>query len=106
MIEKKYTTIERQCLAIVFLVKTIMYCILLNLVVFFVDHMTIKYLVNKANLNGRFSKWLILLEEFDYIIKYKLGRMHIQANYLLQLSKIIDDASNNNILIDENIFNV
>ena len=39
-----------------------------NPTVFFVDHMAIKYLVNKAELSGRLARWVILLEEFDYTV--------------------------------------
>lgn len=41
--------------------------------VFFVDHMALKYLVNKPNFNGRLARWIFLLEQFDYTIEYKLS---------------------------------
>ena len=48
-----------------------------NHVVFFVDLMTIRYLVNKADMSGRLARWVLLLEEFDYTVEYKLCRMHL-----------------------------
>ena len=78
---------ERDCLAMVFSVKKFRHYLNCNPVVFFVDHMAIKYLVNKPELSGRLARWVLLLEEFDYTVEYKLGRMHLQAIHLSRLSK-------------------
>ena len=64
-----------------------------NLVVFYVDHMAIKFLVNKAELSGRLARWILLLEEFDYTMEYKLGRMHLQTDHLSMLSEEIGSSS-------------
>ena len=48
--ERNYST-ERECLAIIFLVKKIIHYLICNPMIFLVDHMAIKYLVNKAKLN-------------------------------------------------------
>ena len=52
-----------------------------NPVVFFVDLMAIKYLLNKAELSGRLARWVLLLKEFDYTVEYKPGRMHLQTDH-------------------------
>ena len=59
----------------------------------FVDHMAIKYLVNKAELSGRLARWVLLLQEFDYTVEYKPGRMHLQANHFSRLSKEVGISS-------------
>jgi hypothetical protein len=69
------------------MLKKIWHYLLLNPMVFFVDHMALRYLVNKPDLSGRLTCWIFLLEEFDYIVEYKPGRMHKQAYHLLRLSK-------------------
>ncbi len=40
------------------------------------DHKALTYLVNKSNPNGRFARWLLLMEEFDIDIIHCLGRWH------------------------------
>lgn len=69
--ERNYTTTERECLAMIFLVKKYCHYLLLNKVVFLVDHMAIKFLVNKPKLNGQLAWWLLLLAEFYYIVYHK-----------------------------------
>ena len=102
--ERNYSTTERECLAMVFLVKKFRHYLVCNLVVFFVDHMAIKFLVNKAGLSGRLARWILLLEEFDYIVVYKARRMHLQADHL---SRLLDEAGSSPVddsLRDDNIF--
>ena len=58
--------------------------------------MALRYLVNKPNLSGKFALWILLLSKFDYIVQYKLGKMHLQVDHLSCLStevgtKDIDD---------------
>ena len=85
--ERIYSTTERKCLAMVFSVKKFRHYLICNPVVFFVDHMAIKYLINKAELSGRLARWVLLLEEFDYTMEYKPGRMHLRADHLSRLSE-------------------
>ena len=54
--ERNYSTIERECLAMVFFVKKFRHYLICNPVVFFVDHRAIKYLVNNAKLSGRLAR--------------------------------------------------
>ena len=63
--ERNYSTTERECLAMVFSVKKFPHYLMCNPAVFFVDHMIINFLVNKAELNRRLARWILLLEEFD-----------------------------------------
>ncbi len=81
-VEHNYTTIERECLAMVFSVKKFRHYLLMNFVVFFVDHMALKYIVNKPDLNGRLTHWVLLFIEFDYIVKYKPRSLHKQVDHL------------------------
>lgn len=42
--------------------------------VLYTDHSDIKYLANKPVTNGRVTRWLILLQEFDIKIKGRPGK--------------------------------
>jgi hypothetical protein len=75
-VEHNYTTTKRECLTMVFSVKKFRHYLLMNLIVFFVDHMALRYIINKPDLSGRLVHWVLLLTKFDYIIKYKLGSLH------------------------------
>jgi hypothetical protein len=51
-----------------------------NKCVFYVDHMALVYLVNKPQMLGRITRWLLLLLEYEFTIVYKLGKTHVVAN--------------------------
>lgn len=82
--EKNYSTTERECLAMVFSVKKFRHYLLSNKVVFYVDHLAIKYIVNNPELSGRLARWVLLLQEFDYTVEYKPGSAHKQAEIAMR----------------------
>jgi len=47
-----------------------------------VDHQVLSYLVNKPIITSRITKWLLLLQEFDFKIIFKLSRVHFLPNQL------------------------
>ena len=88
----------------VFSVKKLRHYLICNPVVFFVDHMAIKYLVNKAERSGRLARWVLLLEEFDYIVEYKPGRMHLMADHLSRLLEEMGTSPIDDKFINDNLF--
>ena len=104
--EKNYTTTERECLAMIFSVKKFRHYLLLNPVRFYVDHIAIRYLVNKPDLSGRLARWVLLLEEFDYQVEYKPGKMHKQADHLSRLSEEENKEPIDDNLVDESLFHI
>ena len=60
--KRNYSTMEKGCLAMVFSVKKFRHYLICNLVVFFVDHMAIKYL-DKVELSGKLARWVLLLRK-------------------------------------------
>ena len=102
--ERNYSTTERECLAMVFSVKKFRHYLICNPMVFFIDHMAIKYLVNKVELSGRLARWVLLLEKFDYTVEYKPGRMYLQADNLSRLSEEMGSSPIDDRLVDDNLF--
>ncbi len=51
-----------------------------NKFVFYVYHMAQVYLVNKPHVLGKITKWLLLLLKYDFIVMYKLSKIHVIAD--------------------------
>jgi hypothetical protein len=61
------------------------HCLLGKKIVFYVDHMSLEYLVNKPHVFGRIAIWLSLFLEYEFIAVYKFGRTHVAADVLSRL---------------------
>ena len=59
--EKRYTTIEKEVLSVVYACKKFQHYLLGYWIVFHTDHDSFKYLVNKPNLSRRIARWILLL---------------------------------------------
>jgi hypothetical protein len=56
-----------------------------NKFVFYLDHMALVYLVNKPQVLGRITRWLLLFLEYEFTIVYKPGRTHVVVDVLSKL---------------------
>jgi hypothetical protein len=84
--ECNYTTTKKEALAMVYALKKYRQYLLGNKFVFFIGHMVLVYLVNKLQVSWWIAKWLLLFLEYDFIVVYKLRKIHRVANALSQLS--------------------
>ncbi len=45
------------------------------------DHATIRYLMNKPDVNAHIIRWLLLLQQFDLTIIDKLGKENVVVDF-------------------------
>ena len=80
--ERKYTTMEREALAVIYACKKFRHYLLGYRIIFHTDHDSLKYLVNKLDLSGRIARWILLLQEFNYEVIVKPRKANANADYL------------------------
>ena len=80
--ERKYTTTEREALAVVYAYKKFRHYLLGYRIIFHTDHDSLKYPVNKSDLSGWIARWILLLQEFNYKVMVKSGKSNSNADYL------------------------
>ena len=51
----------------------------------FTGHSTLNYLVNKPLLGGEICRWLLLFQEYDFEIIFKLGNLNVAPNHLSRI---------------------
>jgi len=85
-VKKNYTTTKKEALTMIYVVKKFKHYSLGNSFIFFVDHQTLLYLVNKLTVSSWIAKWLLMLQEFDFKVVYKLGQVHFLPNHLFRIS--------------------
>ena len=70
------------------------------------DHSAIRFLMNKPVTNGRITRWLLLLQEFNITIVDRPRRDNLVANFLSQIPQEKDDIPFNDDFPDEHLFTV
>ncbi len=53
-----------------------------NKFVFYVDHKALVYLVNKPQVLGRITRWLLFFLEYDFTVVYKPRKIHVVVDAL------------------------
>lgn len=99
-----YTMTEKEFLAVIYAVNKFRHYITRYLVVLYTDHYDIKYLANKPVTNGRVTRWLILLQEFDITIKDRPGKENHVADFISRMPKPMDAAEVEDQFPDEHLF--
>ena len=84
--EQGYAIPERECLAVMFALKTLRPYILYEKFVLHTDQESLSWLFNIQDPSGKLLRWRLRLAEFDFEIKYKLGKLNTQADALSRLA--------------------
>ncbi|MBE2321327.1 hypothetical protein DVA67_035760, partial [Solirubrobacter sp. CPCC 204708] len=80
--QMNYTTTEKELLAVVFALDKFRSYVIGTPIVVFTDHSALKYLFSKQDAKARLIRWILLLQEFNLIIKDKKGVENVVADHL------------------------
>ena len=82
-VENNYSTTEREGLAMVYVLQKFRHYLLGRHFKMYIDHSSLKYLVNKPVLGGGGRcRWLFLFQEYDLEVIVKPGRLNAGPNHL------------------------
>ncbi|GJV58147.1 reverse transcriptase domain-containing protein [Tanacetum coccineum] len=80
-----YTTTEKELLAVVYAFEKFRPYLVLSKAIVYTDHSALKYLLAKQDAKPRLLWWILLLQEFDVIIRDKKGAENLVADHLSRL---------------------
>jgi hypothetical protein len=80
--EERYSTIERECLAIVWTLSKLSRYLLGKLFHLQVDHAPLQYLLSKPHSNSRLMRWARSMQEFSFDVQYVRGERNWLADFL------------------------
>ena len=84
--EVRYSTTEKECLAIVNALKHFSVYLLGRHFTIVTDHGALKFLSSMRNTNGRLTRWALSLQPFDYSIIHRSGVLNGNADGLSRQS--------------------
>ncbi len=90
--EKNFSTIEKECLAIIFAIKHFHCYLFGRKFKLITDHAPLRWLMNMKEPTGRLARWSLALQQYDFDIYHKPGVTHKNAD---ALSRIVATASFN-----------
>lgn len=80
--EKRYSTIERECLAIIFGVQRFKYYLLGQEFILETDHKPLVYLNELKASNSRLMRWALYMQSYRYRIVHIAGSDNVGADFL------------------------
>ncbi|GJT44978.1 reverse transcriptase domain-containing protein [Tanacetum coccineum] len=80
-----YTTTKKELLAVVYAFEKFWPYLVLSKSIVYTDHSALKYLLAKQDAKPRLLRWILLLQEFDVVIRDKKGAENLAADHLSRL---------------------
>ncbi|GJS47073.1 reverse transcriptase domain-containing protein [Tanacetum coccineum] len=80
-----YTTTEKELLAVVYAFEKFRPYLVLSKSIVYTDHSALKYLLAKQDAKPRLLRWILLLQEFDVVIRDKKGAENLATDHLSRL---------------------
>lgn len=81
-VERNYPIFDHKLLAIIWALKAWRHYLLRQIFIIQCDHKNLMHYRESQNLNGRQTRWLNVLSEFDYRFQYTLGKAMVVADAL------------------------
>ena len=92
--EVNYSQPEKECLAMVLILKNFRHYLLGNYFIYYTDCSAVKDLINKPNLSGKFARWVMTIQDYNFTIKHIKGKDNTDADALshLEIEDLDDDS--------------
>lgn len=88
--ERKYTTTEKECLAVLFAIERCRPWIEGSKFTVVTDHYSLKWLFNIKDPVGRIARWALRLQQYDFEVIHRKGKDHVVADALSRAVPPID----------------
>ena len=102
--EKNYSTIERECLAIIFALKEFRQYIYGTEIILKTDHKPLESLMKHRDTSSRLIKWALKLQDHNIKIIYRSGKSNANADAMSRIPEINND--NNKTINSNSILNI
>jgi hypothetical protein len=102
--EFNYTVTEKEFLVVVHAINKFRHYIMGYETFIHTDHSAIKFLMNKPITNGRITRWLLLLQEFNITIVDRPGKENLVADFLSRIHNNDENTPVDDSFPDEHLF--
>ncbi|KAE9004888.1 hypothetical protein PF011_g12270 [Phytophthora fragariae] len=90
--ESNYSITELECLAVVWSIKLFRPYLYGRAFTIITDHAALKWLMTRPNLAGRLHRWSLVLQEYEFQVKYRPGSTNVVADALSRAPAVVRAA--------------
>lgn len=101
--ETRYSTIERELLAIIWAVKHFRPYLYGNKFIIYTDHRPLAWLYSLKEPNSKLTRWRLRLQEYDFEIKYKNGKQNTNADALSRIKLHVLGSDEDGLSMEVNL---
>lgn len=83
--ETRYSTVEKECLAMKWAVESLRYYLLGRHFVLETDHRALQWLHRMKDSNMRIARWYLSLQPYDFTVQYRAGKSNMVADCLSRM---------------------
>ena len=83
--ETRYSTVEKECLAIKWALDTLKYYLMGKEFVLETDHRALQWMHRMRDSNAQITQWYLLLQPYKFTVQYKAGKDNATADFLSRL---------------------
>ncbi|XP_031668019.1 uncharacterized protein LOC116359314 [Oncorhynchus kisutch] len=87
--ETRYSTIEKECLAIKWALDSLRYYLLGREFDLHTDHRALTWIQTMKDRNSRVTRWYLELQPFRFCVRHKAGKENVTADYLSRLPNMV-----------------
>lgn len=80
--ETRYSTVEKECLAMKWAIDSLRYYLLGRHFILETDHRALQWLHRMRDANMRLTGWYLALQPYDFTVRYRSGKTNIVADFL------------------------
>lgn len=85
--ERRYSTVEKECLAMKWAIDTLRYYLLGRHFFLETDHRALQWLHRMRDANMRIAGWYLALQPYDFTVHYRSGKSNVVADCLSRMSE-------------------
>ncbi|XP_026050763.1 uncharacterized protein LOC113037671 [Carassius auratus] len=93
--EVRYSTVEKECLAIKWALDSLRYYLLGREFTLETDHKALQWLEKMKDTNGRITRWYLAMQPFRFKIQHVSGKVNVTADYLSRSTGEIPEGGGN-----------
>lgn len=97
--ERNYHSNELECLTLVWALKKLRHYLFSRRFLVKTDNNVVKWLCSKKELKGKFARWIMDLQEFDFQIHHLKGAENVVADTLSRYPVTYEDGTGVNVCV-------